>query len=114
MIDFNEIRSQVKAWIDENWDHGFLVSDYDNIMKDFLEQQGQKHYVLNVAYMEHLHRERGTVLKAVGSPFETICNPSVENLSLILRDKTCGILGLNFSDVRVRLYESSSGWVDTL
>ena len=31
VIDFGEIKSKVKKWVDENWDHNFLLSQKDDI-----------------------------------------------------------------------------------
>jgi 6-pyruvoyltetrahydropterin/6-carboxytetrahydropterin synthase len=28
-LDFGELRTRCKAWIDRNWDHGFLLNDRD-------------------------------------------------------------------------------------
>lgn len=29
VVDFSEIKSRLKSWIDEHWDHGFLLWDQD-------------------------------------------------------------------------------------
>jgi len=42
VIDFAVIKDKVKKWIDDEWDHGFLCSELDTVMIDFLKATGQK------------------------------------------------------------------------
>lgn len=43
VIDFTHIKNRVKAWIDEKWDHGFILWDQDTEAIDIITQMpGQK------------------------------------------------------------------------
>lgn len=37
-IDFGDVKKPLKRWIDENWDHAFLVNDQDEEMLSSLRQ----------------------------------------------------------------------------
>jgi 6-pyruvoyltetrahydropterin/6-carboxytetrahydropterin synthase len=41
--DFNDFKP-LKTWIDDNWDHAFLVAKEDKVMLDFLRENDQRHY----------------------------------------------------------------------
>src|SRR5436853_7925813 len=43
-VDFDEI-GKFFGWIDEIWDHGFLVHPADLMMIDFLRAQGSNHWI---------------------------------------------------------------------
>ena len=32
LIDFGTVKTRVKGWIDQNWDHGFLLNDADSAL----------------------------------------------------------------------------------
>jgi 6-pyruvoyltetrahydropterin/6-carboxytetrahydropterin synthase len=32
VADFGEVKAAVKGWIDEHWDHGFLLNDGDKVL----------------------------------------------------------------------------------
>jgi 6-pyruvoyl-tetrahydropterin synthase len=112
LIDFNEFKDSVKAWIDKMWDHAFLVNDYDDKMCGFLALNDQRHFRLDPLRMCEVY----------GISFETaepetlreICNPTVENLSMLLREVVQMLFkGRGFANFEVTLYESPSGWVTT-
>jgi len=44
--DFNDFKT-VKKWIDDNWDHAFLVASDDIEMREFLDNNKQRQYVFN-------------------------------------------------------------------
>ena len=46
VIDFSVIKELVGSWVDEEWDHAFLVNVKDQVMWRFLDEQRQKHYVM--------------------------------------------------------------------
>ena len=47
IIDFSVLKSVLGEWLDEKWDHGFIVYDKDAEMINALEQvEGQKLYKL--------------------------------------------------------------------
>jgi len=57
LVDFTDVNERVKKWIMDNWDHGTLVSDLDELMITFLKRQENKYFVIpqnptaeNIAY----------------------------------------------------------------
>lgn len=42
--DFNDFK-KLKQWVDDNWDHAFLVSEKDIPMLKFLKDNDQRHYL---------------------------------------------------------------------
>lgn len=46
VIDFSVIKEIMGAWIEENWDHGFLVYASDTVARDMLLKLGTKTYVM--------------------------------------------------------------------
>jgi len=42
--DFNDFKP-LKDWIDNNWDHAFLVYSQDKAMLDFLVDNNQRHFI---------------------------------------------------------------------
>lgn len=117
VIDFFDLDKKVKTWIDQWWDHGFLVNQFDEKMRDFLGAGQQKKFVLDVALMESLYEQGPDDLYCIeGFRKDTreyqvaMCNPTVENLSLVLHSEVVELLDFNEEDVKVRLYESSKGW----
>lgn len=46
IIDFGVVKQIVGGWIDTAWDHAFIVNAKDMSMRVFLEDNAQKHFVL--------------------------------------------------------------------
>jgi 6-pyruvoyltetrahydropterin/6-carboxytetrahydropterin synthase len=47
LIDFAELKQRFKGWIDEHWDHGFLLSEQDeNGIRAIRQVQPCKYYLL--------------------------------------------------------------------
>src|SRR5262245_7500104 len=111
MIDFNEFKDSVKAWIDKMWDHAFLVNNYDGFMVEFLEKHSQKSWRLTGRQMCRLHGF--SFENATEDILTQLCNPTVENLSLILREVVSKLFEKRGFEFEVTLYESPSGWVTT-
>jgi 6-pyruvoyltetrahydropterin/6-carboxytetrahydropterin synthase len=44
LVDFTVIKKAVKKWVDENWDHSFLVNSEDADLADFLQAHSFKHF----------------------------------------------------------------------
>lgn len=41
-FEFAEAKKVLRGWVDENYDHGYLVAPGDNELVDFLQAQGHK------------------------------------------------------------------------
>ena len=118
VIDFNDIRETVKTYIDTTWDHGFFVNYYDRDMVEFLRQNDQKFFMLVPERMFSLHGYSlgdGSFIKEHGV---ALCNPTVENLSLLLEAEAVRLLEPYFISsapgIQAQIYESENGWVTTL
>ena len=81
VFDFTELKHRVKAWIDDNWDHSFLVNSRDIELIEGLTPAS-----------------KGRIYQF---PEE---NPSCEVLSRELYNKVVELCGV--SPVKVRLWES--------
>lgn len=77
VIDFSVIKSLLGVWLDENWDHSFLVFEKDETLLTFLEANGFRRYVLPV-------------------------NPTAENMAAHLLYVVCPVL---FAGTRVQITE---------
>ena len=44
--DYGDFK-EVKDWVDDNWDHSFLVARTDFTMRKFLEENEQRHWIFN-------------------------------------------------------------------
>lgn len=88
VIDFSEVKRVVGGWIDERWDHAFIVGWEDTAMIDFLHGQAQRHFVLEA-------------------------EPTAENLAAHLGVVAGDLLRpLGISVMRLRLYETPNGWAE--
>ena len=89
VTDFALLKEQCGGWIDEHWDHGFLVNAEDNEMRNALSSvTDSKVYVL---------------------PF----NPTAENIAHYLANTFTYIMGRYGILVRhTRVYETPNCWAD--
>ncbi len=79
--DFTDLKERIKSWVDENWDHAFLVNSRDSeLISGF-----------------------ASVALARAYQFQDQ-NPSLEVMSRELYEKTLELCGVN--PVKVRLWES--------
>ncbi len=81
VFDFTDLKHRVKAWIDDNWDHSFLVNSRDTELIDGLTPAS-----------------KGRIYQFQDE------NPSCEVLSRELYNKVVELCGV--SPVKVRLWES--------
>lgn len=90
VIDFGEVKRLVGTWIDENWDHKFLI---------FAEDPRR-------ASLELI--DKGSIVVV---PY----NPTAENMSKDLHNTAFRLLqGLDIDVDRLRLYETPNGWADSV
>tara|TARA_Y100000588_G_scaffold38107_1_gene36559 strand:+ start:138 stop:557 length:420 start_codon:yes stop_codon:yes gene_type:complete len=81
VYDFTDLKNRVKSWVDENWDHAFLVNSRDNeLISGFSGASNVRLY--------KFHEE----------------NPSCEVMSRELYEKAAELCGV--APAKVRLWES--------
>ncbi len=90
VIDFSALKGIVGAWIDEQWDHGFIGHEDDTALVEMCRREGWKVYTIPG-------------------------NPTAENMALYLREMAQELLaradtGIDVSSVR--LYETPNCWAD--
>lgn len=114
VVDFSNIKDQVKQWVDDNLDHGFVANYRDGSMIKFLVDSNQKHFVLTP---KNLGLEGLYSPEDIASRVE-LTNPTMENLALCIKYQVNDFAQL-FSTLdhqvkvsNVRLYESDTGWCD--
>ena len=86
VVDFVEMKEKIGQWIEDNWDHAFLVNDQDKEM---------------VAALDSLHDKRVFVFHG---------NPSSENMARFLFDQSRKLFG----DIvcAARIWESPSQYAE--
>ena len=94
-IDFKEIKRVGCQWIDDFWDHGFLLNPEDLNLIQTLELIGTKIWLMTL---------NGT----------NYCNPTVENMAkeLFLVQEELFSHYLDLSIHSIRIYETPNCWTD--
>lgn len=46
VVDFKEINTKVKSWIDENWDHALMIYVKDLPLIELCEKEKMKHFIM--------------------------------------------------------------------
>jgi 6-pyruvoyltetrahydropterin/6-carboxytetrahydropterin synthase len=90
VVDFGVIKERVGGWIDEHWDHNFLMNVADGRLADFIMKElNQKVYFLDT-------------------------NPTVENMALYLLNNVCPkvLVGTDVTCVKIRLWETPNCFVE--
>lgn len=87
VFDFAELKGRIKAWIDDNWDHAFLVNSRDRELIQGLTSAA-----------------RGRLYQFQGE------NPSCEVMSRELYKKVTELCGV--APARVRLWESLNQYAE--
>jgi len=91
VIDYDDIKEHFDTWLQENWDHGTIVSEADTPLLDFLKHENQHHYVLP--------GDKNT-------SSERLAEYLFEQFTTILNDIQIGEIRLKLAEVRV--YESAT------
>jgi 6-pyruvoyltetrahydropterin/6-carboxytetrahydropterin synthase len=90
VIDFSVIKQVVGGWIDEHWDHAFIYYDADEAVKSFMANGG-------------------------GRSFSMKCEPTAENMSQFLLEKSRDLLKpFGIDVVKLRLYETPNCWAEAV
>jgi len=87
VFDFTELKRRVKSWIDDNWDHCFLLNSRDTELINGLAPTS-----------------KGRIYRFTEE------NPSCEVLSRVLYTKIVELCGV--SPVKVRLWESTDQYAE--
>ena len=90
VLDFSELKKRVKGWLDEHWDHAFLISHEDENARQALEMvEPSRFFVL---------------------PY----NPTAENMAKYLLDEMCPqvLEGTGASAVCVRIWETEDSYAE--
>jgi 6-pyruvoyltetrahydropterin/6-carboxytetrahydropterin synthase len=87
VFDFTELKRRVKSWIDDNWDHCFLLNSRDTELINGLAPAS-----------------KGRIYRFTEE------NPSCEVLSRVLYTKIVELCGV--SPVKVRLWESTDQYAE--
>jgi 6-pyruvoyltetrahydropterin/6-carboxytetrahydropterin synthase len=93
VIDFSVLKSKIGAWIDENWDHGFIIHQDDSAT----------YQVLKSFYVDG-----SSIQKLYALPY----NPTAENLAKYLGASVCPLLlppDIVVDEVKVRETENCWG-----
>ena len=87
VVDFVELRDRIGKWIDENWDHAFLVNEQDEELLDALNSLKEKKIFI-------FHNQ----------------NPTAEVMAKYLYDCVYGLYGDLVS--KVRIWESPTQYAE--
>lgn len=90
VIDFSDLKARVKGWLDEHWDHSFIIFDQDKNARTALEMVKPTRIFL--------------------LPY----NPTAENMARYLLEQMCPIAlaGSGAKAVRVRLWETDESYAE--
>ena len=90
VIDFSDLKKRVKGWIDENWDHGFLIHQEDENARTALQMvEPCRLYLL---------------------PY----NPTAENMAKYLLEEICPqvLAGSGVRAYQVRIWETDEAYAE--
>lgn len=48
VVDFSVLKERIGGWIDQQWDHSFIVNETDSVLREFLRSTSQPHYCMGV------------------------------------------------------------------
>ena len=90
VMDFADLKARCKGWLDEHWDHSFLVSDQD---------------------------ENAIAALKMVQPFRLFVmpyNPTAENMAKYLLEEVCPkiLLGTGSEASRVRIWETEESYAE--
>lgn len=90
VLDFSELKSRTKGWIDTNWDHSFLVYEKDQNAIDALEAV--------------------TPSRLFKMPY----NPTAENMAIYLLEVMCPLVleGTGARATAVRIWETEESYAE--
>jgi len=87
VYDFTDLKDKIKTWVDENWDHAFLVNSQDS---ELIAGLGSASLIRLYEFQDE--------------------NPSCEVMSRVLYEKTVALC--NLVPAKVRLWESVNQYAE--
>jgi 6-pyruvoyltetrahydropterin/6-carboxytetrahydropterin synthase len=92
VVDFAELKLRCKGWLDEHWDHSFLISDSDENARKALQMVVPSRF------------------------FELPYNPTAENMAKYLLEEVCPIVlqGTGGRAIRVRIWETDESYAEAI
>ncbi len=90
VLDFSDLKKRVKGWLDENWDHSFLISHEDTNARQALELvKPSRFFVL---------------------PY----NPTAENMAKFLLEEVCPLVlaDSGATAIAVRIWETEESYAE--
>lgn len=90
VVDFGELKTIIKGWIDENFDHNVILNEADKELGSFIST----HTGQDIYYLKH--------------------NPTAENIALHLKSDIIPKLfrDNSFEIVRIKLFETPNAFVE--
>jgi len=90
VVDFATLKNQCKGWLDEHWDHSFLISHEDENAREALDMVKPSRYFI--------------------LPY----NPTAENMAKYLLEEACPSLleGTGGRAIRVRIWETDESYAE--
>lgn len=97
VIDFSVLKKCVGGWINNYWDHGFIIWDKDSVVLRLLH-----HFR---PFEPHVGTQKYYTL-----PY----NPTAENMAKYLLEKVCPdvLMGTNVLVTKVRIWETENCYAD--
>jgi len=92
VVDFGELKSIMKGWVDKNFDHNVILHQDDKKLGDFISSQTEQ----DVYYLKN--------------------NPTAENIALHLKSDIIPLLFTKnlFDIVKLKLYETPNAFVEVI
>lgn len=93
VIDFSVLKQKIGTWLDEQWDHTFIVNSEDTAL---------------IAALQGIDNHKPIFI----APF----NPTVENLAWYLLEKICPVLmeGTGVEIVKIQMWETETSFVEVV
>ena len=92
VVDFAELKIRCKGWLDEHWDHSFLISEQDDNARRALQMVVPSRF------------------------FELPYNPTAENMAKFLLEEVCPnvLQGTGGRAIRVRIWETDESYAEAI
>ena len=72
VIDFSEIKTKIKQWIDNNWDHATIINYQDEKLKKFLYGEGDRYFIMPEEYTTSAESLAKYLYNIIKSSFDNV------------------------------------------